>query len=59
MNNHKRKPIKPASNDPVREALGHPNGSGLLEMINGQEEKKLYPGKNTKKPPEDPHIPII
>jgi Ribonuclease G/E len=59
MNTHKRKITKPASNDPVREALGHPSGPGLMEMLNGKEDEKLQPGKNTKKEPEDPNIPII
>ncbi|MFI5159947.1 MAG: hypothetical protein ACHQHN_01660 [Sphingobacteriales bacterium] len=59
MDTNKNKPIKPASNDPVKEALGHPNGPGLEEMLNGQEEKKLKPGQNSKKAPENPDIPVI
>jgi len=51
--------VKPASEDPDREALGHPNGPGLLEMLAGAEEQKLEPGKNSKKPPEEPHFPVI
>jgi hypothetical protein len=39
--------------------LGHPNGPGLEEMLSGQEEKKLKPGKNSKKTPDNPDIPII
>jgi len=56
--NHENKPIRKASPDPVKEALGHPNGPGLSEMINGQEEKK-----KKKKPengePEGGPIPVI
>ncbi len=52
------KPIKKASSDPVKEALGHPNGPSLQEMINRQEEKK-----KKKKPengePEGGPIPVI
>ncbi len=59
MNTTKRKITKPASEDPVREAIGHPNGPGLLEMLGGQEDKKLDPGKNSKKAPDNPDIPII
>ena len=59
MNTDKKKITKPASEDPVREALGHPNGPGLEEMLGGQEEEKLLPGKNVKKTPEDPNIPVI
>jgi len=58
-NNDKKKMVKPASEDPDREALGHPNGPGLLEMLAGAEEQKLEPGKNSKKPPEEPHFPVI
>jgi hypothetical protein len=58
-NNDKKKRVKPASEDPVREALGHPSGPGLMEMLAGAEEQKLVPGKNSKKPPEEPRIPII
>ncbi len=57
--NDKKKRVKPASEDPVREALGHPSGPGLLEMLAGAEEQKLVPGKNLKKPPEEPNIPVI
>lgn len=52
------KPIKKASSDPFKEALGHPNGPSLQEMINRQEEKK-----KKKKPengePEGGPIPVI
>ncbi|MDB5134189.1 MAG: hypothetical protein JWP37_792 [Mucilaginibacter sp.] len=58
-NNDQKKLVKLASDDPAREALGHPNGSGLLEMLAGIEDQKLEPGKNSKKPPEKPYIPVI
>jgi hypothetical protein len=57
--NTKKRVTKPASDDPVREALGHPNGPGLEEMLGGREDKKLIAGKNSKKKPEEPNIPII
>jgi hypothetical protein len=66
MNNNKPgKPqnpegIKKANPDPVEEALGHPNGPNLREMLNGEEEKVL---KKKKRPenngPEAGPIPII
>lgn len=59
MNTTKKRITKPASEDPVKEALGHPSGPGLEEMLNGQEEKKLERGKNSKKAPDNPDIPII
>ena len=37
----KVKPIKKASNDPVREAKGHPSGPSLTEMLYREEEKVL------------------
>lgn len=58
METDKQKRTKPASNDPVKEALGHPDGPGLEEMLNGQEEKKLKPGTNSKKK-DNPDIPVI
>jgi len=58
-NNEQKKIVKPASEDPDREALGHPNGPGLLEILAGKEDQKLEPGKTTKKPPETPDIPVI
>jgi hypothetical protein len=59
MNTDKEKRTKPASENPVREARGHPNGPSLTEMLNRQEEKKLSPEKNSKKPSSNPDIPII
>ncbi len=56
----KIKPIKKASNDPITEAKGHPDGPNLTEMINGQEEKVLRTKKGVKK--DDPlggPIPVI
>ncbi|MFB9844173.1 hypothetical protein [Mucilaginibacter ginsenosidivorans] len=59
MNTHKNKQTKPAENNPVKEARGHPDGPGLMEMINGQEEKKLKSDKDLKSKPDNPDIPII
>lgn len=59
MNTNKKKITKPASEDPVKEAMGHPSGPSLEEMLSGQEEKKLESGKNSKKAPDNPDIPII
>ena len=59
MDTHKKRITKPASDDPVKEAIGHPNGPGLEEMLGGVEEKKLKEGTRYKKKPEDPNIPII
>jgi len=58
MDTHKKRVTKPASDDPVREARGHPNGPSLTEMLNRQEEKKLSPEKS-KKHPGNPDIPVI
>ena len=56
----KVKPIKKASENPVTEAKGHPDGPSLTEMLNGEEEKMLRRKKGKKKedPPNGP-IPII
>jgi hypothetical protein len=59
MNTNKKRITKPASEDPIEEAMGHPNGPGLEEMLGGKEEKKSKPGKNSKKAPDNPDIPII
>ena len=59
MNTHKQKETKPANNDPVKEAIGHPSGPDLEEMLGGQENKKLNTKKNARKAPEDPDIPVI
>lgn len=59
MNTHKKKITKPASKNPVKEAMGHPDGPSLMEMINGQEEKKVKLDHNSKKTPGNPDIPII
>ena len=60
MNIKDKPPIKKASSDPVKEAIGHPNGPGLQEMLNGEEEKVL---KKKRKPedgePEGGQIPVI
>jgi hypothetical protein len=56
----KVKPIKKASNDPVREAKGHPNGPSLTEMLNGEEEKVLEKRKNKNADePDGGPIPVI
>ena len=55
----KKRITKPANSDPVKEALGHPSGPGLEEMLGGQEEKKLEDGTYKKKNPGKPDIPII
>jgi hypothetical protein len=57
MKTTKKRITKPASNDPVKEAIGHPDGPGLEEMLVGQEEKK--PGKKNYKGKKSPDIPII
>ncbi len=59
MNTPKKRIIKPASDDPEREAKGHPNGPSLMEMLARQEDRKLQGDKSKKKKPEDPDIPII
>jgi hypothetical protein len=60
--NQKDKPVKKANPDPVKEAIGHPDGPSLEEMINGEEEKVLKKNK-AKKPgngePEGGPIPVI
>ncbi|HWD90491.1 MAG TPA: hypothetical protein VG367_20335 [Mucilaginibacter sp.] len=57
MKTNKQQVTKPASKDPVKEAIGHPDGPGLEEMLAGQEEKKL--GKKNYKGKKSPDIPII
>jgi hypothetical protein len=56
----KDKPIKKASNNPITEAKGHPDGPSLTEMLNGEEEKMLRKKKKKKNedPPNGP-IPVI
>ena len=49
---------KPASDDPWREAKGHPNGPSLMEMLNRQEEIKLRGEKPARKKSEDPEHPV-
>lgn len=57
MKTTKKRITKPASNDPVKEALGHPDGPSLEEMLVGKEEKKLE--KKNYRGKKDPDIPII
>jgi hypothetical protein len=59
MNTPEKRIIKPASEDPEREAKGHPNGPSLMEMLARQEDRKLRGKKPQKQKPEDPDIPII
>jgi len=59
MDTNKKRITKPESDDPVKEAIGHPSGPGLEEMLGGQENKKFKEGTNQKKKPEEPDIPII
>ena len=53
----KDKPIKKASRNPLTEAKGHPDGPGLTEMINGEEEKVLR--RKKKDDPSGGPIPVI
>ncbi len=47
-------PIKPEHEDPIKEAINHPNGPSLEEMIYGKEDKeKSYP--EIQKQANDPH----
>jgi hypothetical protein len=56
----KDKSVKKANPNPVKEAIGHPDGPSLEEMLNGEEEKA---SKNKKKPesgePDGGPIPVI
>ena len=58
--NQKDKPVKKANSNPVKEAISHPDGPSLEEMLNGEEEKA---SKNKKKPksgePDGGPIPVI
>jgi hypothetical protein len=42
----KNRPIKPENEDPIKEALSHPDGPSLNEMIYGKEENNIYPNQN-------------
>lgn len=56
----KHKPvIKKASKDPVKEALSHPNGPGLSEMLNGEEEKAKKNRRRENGEPDCGPIPVI
>ena len=57
MDTSEKKITKPASDDPWREAKGHPNGPSLMEMLNGQEERKLRGETPQKENPEDSEHP--
>ncbi len=61
MNSTNKPAVKKANSDPVKEALGHPDGPSLEEMLNGEEEKKLKK-KNQQPKSDDPDggpIPVI
>ena len=49
MNTKDKPSVKKANPDPLKEAIGHPNGPSLQEMLNGEEERAL----KKKKKPED------
>jgi hypothetical protein len=49
MNAPKKRIIKPASDDPEREAKGHPSGPSLMEMLARQEDRKLRGNRPKKK----------
>ncbi|MGZ3756874.1 MAG: hypothetical protein ACXVAY_04915 [Mucilaginibacter sp.] len=51
MNTQKR--IKPESTDPIKEAISHPDGPSLQEMIYGKEEENRYPNPNEKEVAEE------
>ena len=53
MKEKKKRTIKPASTDPRREAMGHPDGPSLTEMFYGEEEKKLSGVRQPKKDSDD------
>jgi hypothetical protein len=39
-------PTKPETNKPTEEAISHPDGAGLEEMIYGEEEPDYFPNQN-------------
>jgi hypothetical protein len=53
--------IKKASDNPVEEAMSHPSGPSLGEMLSGQEEKAPKKGKKKAEngSPEGGPIPVI
>ncbi len=59
--NQKDKPVKKANSNPVKEAISHPDGPSLEEMLNG-EEGKASKNKNKKLKSGEPDggpIPVI
>ena len=40
MNTNKKRRIKPETDDPIKEAIDHPNGPSLTEMIYGKEDEE-------------------
>jgi hypothetical protein len=42
----KKQPIEPETKDPIKEAIDHPDGPGLDEMIYGKEEENKFPNQN-------------
>lgn len=59
MSRKDKQPVKKTSSDPVKEALSHPNGPGLKEMINGEEEKAPKKKKPENGEPDSAPIPVI
>lgn len=62
MNRKDKSPVKKANPDPVKEAIGHPDGPSLEEMLNGEEEKVLKKNKSKKAQNGEPDggpIPVI
>lgn len=58
-NKAKKEPVKKANPDPRKEAMGHPDGPSLQEMLNGKEEKNVRPNKDKNSPPDAAPFPII
>jgi hypothetical protein len=60
MNTKDKPPIKKANPNPIKEAIGHPNGPSLQEMLSGEEQDV---SKKARKPengePEGGPIPVI
>lgn len=59
MEKPKKRITKPASKDPVKEAIGHPDGPSLQEMLDGEEEKNTRDERHKLKKPGKPDIPVI
>ena len=60
MNTDDKPTTKKAHPDPAKEALSHPNGPSLLEMIDGKEDQAPKKNKETDTgEPENGPIPVI